>query len=153
MFIEEGMSSMTTSVKDGSEVEVSLFGYESVVGMAALMGSNHSMSNHSMNRIYVQIAGCVFSSPIKTAKKEFERGGRFQYLALRYVQAQLAQATLFVGCNAKHHLKERPARWLLLCAGRAKSDRFSILMSSLPTCWEAPVRRSPLRQPRSKPAV
>ena len=37
MFMEEGMSSMTTSFKDGSEVEVSLFGYESVIGMSALM--------------------------------------------------------------------------------------------------------------------
>jgi CRP-like cAMP-binding protein len=121
MFIEEGMSSMTTSFKDGSEVEVSLFGYESVVGMSALMGANHST-----NRIYVQIAGCGFSSPMKAAKKEFELGGSFQHLALRYVQAQLAQATQFVGCNAKHHLKERLARWLLLCADRAKCDRFPI---------------------------
>jgi CRP-like cAMP-binding protein len=121
VFIEEGMSSMTTSFKDGSEVEVSLFGYESVIGMAALMGSNHSM-----NRIYMQLAGHGFSSPIKAATREFQLGGRFQHLALRYVQAQLTQATQFAGCNVKHRLKERLARWLLLCADRAKCDRFSI---------------------------
>jgi CRP-like cAMP-binding protein len=121
MFIEEGMSSMTTCFKDGSEVEVSLFGYESVIGMPALLGSNYST-----NRIYVQLAGRGYSSPIKAATKEFERGGRFQHLALRYVQAQLTQATQFAGCNAKHRLKERLARWLLLCADRAKSDRYSI---------------------------
>jgi CRP-like cAMP-binding protein len=121
VFIEEGMSSMTTSFKDGSEVEVSLFGYESVIGMSALMGSNHSM-----NRIYMQLAGHGFSSPIKAATREFQLGGRFQHLALRYVQAQLTQATQFAGCNVKHRLKERLARWLLLCADRARSDRFSI---------------------------
>jgi CRP-like cAMP-binding protein len=63
---------------------------------------------------------------MKAATKEFELGGRFQHLALRYVQAQLTQATQFAGCNAKHQLKERLARWLLLCADRARCDRFSI---------------------------
>jgi hypothetical protein len=58
VFIEEGMSSMTTSFKDGSEVEVSLFGYESVIGMSALMGPNRSM-----NRIYMQLAGRGLAHP------------------------------------------------------------------------------------------
>jgi CRP-like cAMP-binding protein len=120
-FIEEGMSSMTTSFKDGSEVEVSLFGYESVIGMSALMG--HS---HSINRVYMQLAGRGFCSPIKAACKEFERSGRFHHLALRCVQAQLTQARQFAGCNAKHRLNERLARWLLLCADRARAERFSI---------------------------
>lgn len=121
IFIEEGMSSMTTAFRDGSEVEVGLFGYESVVGVSALMGSKHSM-----NRIYMQIAGRGFCSPIRAARIEFELGGHFQHLALRYVQAQLTQATQFAGCNARHRLRERLARWLLLCADRARSDRFRI---------------------------
>ncbi len=82
LFIEEGMSSMTTSFHDGSEVEVGLFGYESVIGMSALMGTNRSR-----NRIYMQLAGRGFCSPLKAAGKEFELCGRFQHLALRYVQA------------------------------------------------------------------
>lgn len=121
VFIEEGMSSMTTVFKDGSEVEVGLFGYESVIGVSALMGSKHSM-----NRIYMQLAGRGFCSPIKAASKEFELGGSFQQIALRYVQMQLTQATQFAGCNAKHRLRQRLARWLLLCADRAGSDRFRI---------------------------
>ena len=121
VFIEEGMSSMTTVFKDGSEVEVGLFGYESVVGVAALMGSKHSI-----NRIYMQLAGRGFCSPIKAAGKEFELGGSFQQIALRYVQMQLTQATQFAGCNAKHRLRQRLARWLLLCADRAGSDKFRI---------------------------
>ena len=38
-FLEEGMASMTTTFKNGSEVEVGMFGYESVIGVSALMGS------------------------------------------------------------------------------------------------------------------
>lgn len=112
---------MTTSFHDGSEVEVGLFGYESVIGMSALMGTNRSR-----NRIYMQLAGRGFCSPLKAAGKEFELCGRFQHLALRYVQTQLTQATQFAGCNAKHQIKERLARWLLLCADRAGSESFAI---------------------------
>ena len=36
-FLEEGMASMTTTFKDGSQVEVGMFGYESVIGVSALM--------------------------------------------------------------------------------------------------------------------
>jgi len=36
-FLEEGMASMTTTFKDGSQVEVGMFGYESVIGVSTLM--------------------------------------------------------------------------------------------------------------------
>jgi len=36
-FLEEGMASMTTTFKDESQVEVGMFGYESVIGISALM--------------------------------------------------------------------------------------------------------------------
>ncbi len=121
MFIEEGMCSMTTCFEDGSEVEVSIFGYESVIGMSALMGSKHSL-----NRIYMQLPGRGFASPLKAASKEFGRCGHFQHLALRTVQAQLTQSMQFAGCNAKHKIQQRLARWLLMCADRSRSDRFSI---------------------------
>jgi CRP-like cAMP-binding protein len=121
VFIEEGMCSMTASFEDGSEVEVSIFGYESVIGLAALMGSRQSL-----NRIYMQLPGRGFSCPLKAASKEFGLCGHFQRLALRNVQAQLTQSMQYAGCNAKHSIKQRLARWLLICADRARSDRFSI---------------------------
>jgi CRP-like cAMP-binding protein len=121
VFIEEGMCSMTASFEDGSEVEVSIFGYESVIGLAALMGSKQSL-----NRIYMQLPGRGFCSPLKAASKEFGLCGRFQHLALRSVQAQLTQSMQYAGCNAKHSIKQRLARWLLICADRARSDSFSI---------------------------
>jgi CRP-like cAMP-binding protein len=121
VFIEEGMCSMTASFEDGSEVEVSIFGYESVIGMPALMGSKHSL-----NRVYMQLPGRGFVSPLKAASKEFRRCGHFQHLALRNVQAQLMQSMQYAGCNAKHKIKQRLARWLLICADRARSDCFSI---------------------------
>jgi len=120
-FLEEGMASMTTSFKDGSQVEVGMFGYESVIGVSALMGTKKSL-----NRIYTQIAGHGYTCQVEDARREFRLGGHFQSLALRYVQAQLVQAMQSAGCNAKHNFEQRLARWLLICADRAHVDTFKI---------------------------
>ena len=116
-FIEEGVASMTTTFHDGDQVEVSLFGYESVVGVSALMGTKRAL-----NRVYTQIAGRGFSCSREVAEAEFKRGDAFQDLALRYVQAQLLQAMQSAGCNAKHSAEQRLARWLLICADRANTN-------------------------------
>jgi CRP-like cAMP-binding protein len=120
-FVEEGMASMTTTFLDGSQVEVGMFGYEGVVGISALMGTKRSL-----NRVYTQIPGHGYSCAIEVARREFELGGEFQSLALRYVQSQLLQAAQSAGCNAKHDLDQRLARWLLLCADRAHSNVFAL---------------------------
>ncbi len=120
-FVEEGMASMTTTFRDGSQVEVGMFGYESVIGVSALMGTKRSL-----NRVYTQIPGSGYSCTVDVARQEFQRGGKFQILALSYVQAQLVQAMQSAGCNAKHEVDERLARWLLICADRAHSDRFKM---------------------------
>jgi CRP-like cAMP-binding protein len=120
-FVEEGMASMTTTFDDGSQVEVGMFGYESVIGVSALMGTKESL-----NRVYTQIEGYGFSCTVETGRKEFRRGGAFQALMLRYVQAQLVQAAQSAGCNAKHNMEQRLARWLLLCTDRAHSDTLKL---------------------------
>ncbi len=120
-FIESGLGSMTCMLLDGSQVEVGLFGYESVIGVSALMGTKHSL-----NRVFMQLAGHGFMCPIEVGRKEFERGGDFQRLALRYVQAQLTQTMQSAACNAKHDVDQRFARWLLLCADRTGALTFNI---------------------------
>jgi CRP-like cAMP-binding protein len=120
-FVEEGMASMTTTFEDGSQVEVGMFGYESVIGISALMGTKKSL-----NRVYTQIAGCGYQCGIKRAQEEFERCETFQRLTLRYVQAQLVQAMQSAGCNAIHNFEQRLSRWLLIGADRANTDRFKM---------------------------
>ena len=119
IFIEEGMASMTTTFQDGSQVEVGMFGYESAIGISALMGTKLSL-----NRVYTQIAGWGYATDVDLARREFELGGVFQRLALAYVQTQLVQAMQSAGCNATHSVDQRLARWLLLCADRVHGTRY-----------------------------
>jgi len=118
-FVEQGMASLTTTFEDGSQVEVGMFGYESVIGISALMGTKQSL-----NRVYTQIEGHGYACSIESGRREFARCGNFQDIALRYVQAQLVQTMQSAGCNVKHDLQQRLARWLLICADRAHTDTF-----------------------------
>jgi CRP-like cAMP-binding protein len=120
-FLEDGMASMTTTFKNGREVEVGMFGYESVIGISALMGTKQSL-----NRVYTQIAGWGYRCPLEAAATEFGRCGPFQRLALRYVQAQLVQSEQSTGCNAEHSYEQRLARWLLICADRVHRNQFKM---------------------------
>ena len=96
-----------------------MFGYESIVGVSALMGTKQSL-----NRVYTQIAGSGYSCTLTNAKEEFKLGKAFHDLALRYVQAQLVQVMQSAACNRKHEVEQRLARWLLICGDRANSASF-----------------------------
>ena len=72
-FLEEGIGSMTTCFENGAQVETSMFGYESVVGVSALMGTKHSL-----NSIFMQSAGFGYLSPVKAAPQKSHPKGRFQ---------------------------------------------------------------------------
>ncbi len=120
-FIEEGIGSITVTLNDGAQVEAGMFGYESVVGVSALMGVRRSL-----NRVYMQVAGRGYSCATDLARKEFDRGERFHDLALRCVQAQLTQSMQSAACNAKHNVEQRLARWLLTCVDRTNRTAYSI---------------------------
>ncbi|WP_263383548.1 Crp/Fnr family transcriptional regulator [Granulicella arctica] len=112
-FIEEGIASMTATFKDGVQVEIALAGFEAVLAASSMMGTRRSL-----NRVYMQVGGHGFSSAIEAATLEFKRGEKFQDLTLRYLQAQFIQSSQTAGCNARHSIEQRLARWLLLCADR-----------------------------------
>jgi CRP-like cAMP-binding protein len=120
-FVEEGMASITTTFSNGAQVEVGMFGYESIIGVSALMGTKQSL-----NRVYTQIAGSGYSCSLEAGRREFKRDGVFQLLALRYVQTQLLQAMQSAGCNAQHEVDQRLARWLLICSDRAQTTTFKM---------------------------
>ncbi len=117
IFLEEGIASMTTAFESGQQVETSMFGFESLIGFSALMGVKRSL-----NGIFMQLAGYGYATAVGTARAEFARGGVFQKIALRYVQAQLTISTQNAACNATHTYEQRLARWLLICSDRANLD-------------------------------
>jgi len=125
-FIEEGLASMSVGFSDGSEVEVGMFGYESVIGASALMGVKRSP-----NRVSIKIAGYGYSCPIEVARVEFELCGELQQMILRHLQAQLTLTAQTAACNAKHNIEQRLARWLLLCCDRTLRESYNLSQDAL----------------------
>ncbi len=121
IFLEAGIGSMTNTFSDSFQVEVGLFGYESVMGASALVGTRLSL-----NKVYMQMSGHGLSCRTELAIAEFSRFGRFHDLVLRFQQALLIQACQSAGCNAHHVIAQRISRWLLLCADRSESDVFPL---------------------------
>jgi CRP-like cAMP-binding protein len=120
-FIEDGIASMTTAFENGVQVETSMFGCESVVGLSALMGVRRSL-----NGTFMQLSGYGYSCDVGRAEEEFRANGLFQRLALRYVQAQLTISTQNAACNATHTYEQRLARWLLICSDRSGLDSMDL---------------------------
>ena len=90
-------------------------------------------TKRSLNRVYMQISGAGFSAPMAAVRAEFLRHDVFHNLVLRSVQAQLSQVAQSTGCNAKHDVQQRLARWLLLCADRSGSRTLDISQEFLAT--------------------
>jgi CRP-like cAMP-binding protein len=120
-FLESGMASTTTTFLDGTQAEIAMSGIESIVGAGVLVGTRRSL-----NRVYMQIAGQGFSCTRADALAEFNRFSRFHDLCLRSIQAQYIQSAQTAGCNARHTVEQRLARWLLLCANRSGSHTFNV---------------------------
>ncbi|SDE97687.1 MULTISPECIES: Crp/Fnr family transcriptional regulator [Terriglobus] len=120
-FLEQGIGSMTTCFENGAQVEVSMFGYESVIGVSALMGVKQSL-----NRVFMQLAGTGYTCNLQTAFVEFESNAYFRGLMLRFVQAQLTLAMQNAACNSSHSYEQRLARWLLICSERAAQDTLEL---------------------------
>src|SRR5579875_1183055 len=120
-FLDSGMASMTTFFSEGNEVEVGMFGYESVIGASALMGMIQSL-----NHVYVQVSGSGHRCSYENALKEFNLFGVFTKLCLRYVQAQLVQSTQSAGCASTHTYEQRLSRWLLITVDRTNVDTFKM---------------------------
>ncbi len=127
-FLESGVAMMTTTFDDGSEVEVGLFGCESVLGLSGLMGTKRSL-----NRVYMLIGGYGFAASLRTAEAEFVRCNNFQSLIFRSAQAGLAQVAQNAGCNAKHDVQQRLASWLLRCVDLARSTTLPVSQEVLAT--------------------
>ena len=104
----------TTEV--GSTAEMGLTGNDGVVGIALFLGGDTTP-----NRAVVQIAGDAFRMKGDFLREEFERGGPFQHLMLRYTQALITQISQTAVCNRLHSIEKRLCRWLLLSHDRVNS--------------------------------
>ncbi len=113
--------SLLYTMIDGSTAEMGLVGNEGVVGIALFMGGETTP-----NRAMVQGGGLAYRMTAKSMLEEFNRGGEFQHLLLRYTQALITQISQTAVCNRLHSVEQRLCRWLLMTHDRTNSDELQM---------------------------
>ena len=120
-FVESGVVALVATTKGGSSVEVALIGREGVAGIADALGNQPLPYG-----LVVQIPGLAYRAPKGVIREHILSCSALQELLMDYSQRvmhQLAQSAL---CNRFHTSVERLARWLLLTAERAETNRFEL---------------------------
>ena len=120
-FIESGIVSLVASTKNGSSVEVALIGREGVAGITDALGNQPLPYG-----LVVQLPGLAYRVPKSVIREHIFSCSALHELLMDYSQRvmhQLAQSAL---CNRFHTSEQRLARWLLLTAERADTNRFEL---------------------------
>jgi CRP-like cAMP-binding protein len=104
-------------MEDGDSAEISVVGFEGVVGISLFMGGESTPS-----RAVVQSAGAALRLPSTYIKQEFSKAGPLMHSLLRYTQALITQMSQTAVCNRHHLLDQQLCRWLLLSLDRLQGN-------------------------------
>ena len=125
-FPESGWVSMMALLVDGNSAEVGIVGFEGMVGLPLLLGSDRSPTE-----AMIQAPGKFFRLGADAFREELDRSTPLRTLLLRYALAFQAQVTQTAACNGHHALDQRLARWLLIAHDRADGDDFPMTQEFL----------------------
>ena len=123
-FLNGGVASMTTVMKNGAMVEIATVGDEGVLGINAYFGGQ-MLSGETMLQVPVPDASAEVMSA-ETFTREVGRPGPFQECVQRYSQGLLMLMMQSTGCMALHPVQERCCRWLLMTHDRVRTDEFHL---------------------------
>ncbi len=98
----------------GASAESAGVGNEGIVGVSLFLGGGGSTSS-----AVVQTAGHAYRLERSWLMQEFERGGFFQHLLLRYTQVLMTQIAQTAACYRHHSVEQQLCRWLLTTLDRA----------------------------------
>ena len=109
-----GMISLVHELREGEVVEVATVGHEGMSGISVFLGAAQPSE-----RAIVQVAGRA----LRISALEFQEQIRIlddplQNMLRRYTQAMFTQLGRNATCNRVHRVRQRAARWLMMCADR-----------------------------------
>jgi CRP-like cAMP-binding protein len=116
-FMEAGIASVVAVQSDETEIEVGLIGREGMSGTTVLLGDDQS-PHHT----YIQVAGEAQRIALKELRKAMEASGSLQRFLLKYVQVFMTQTAHTAIANARAHIDQRLARWILMAHDRIEDD-------------------------------
>lgn len=105
-----GRVAMTT---DGKSTELTLCGFDGVIGVSILLGGR------PLNSQALVLSDTVaFRLPASVMLSAWRRSEAFQCVMLRYVQVILREVIQVALCNKHHTVEQQLSRWLLMAMDR-----------------------------------
>jgi len=118
-FPTSGTLSLLAEPDDDTIVEAATIGREGAGDVFVALGALRAA-----HRIIGQIEGTMFVIGHDALSECMSADERTKTLIFSYVQALYSQTALSAACNAKHHVDQRAARWLLQTHDRIDGDTF-----------------------------
>jgi CRP-like cAMP-binding protein len=131
-FVEAGAISIVAST-GGRSIEVAIVGREGAAGIGDALGSRRLPY-----RLAVQLPGLAYRAPSALVREHIRTCSALHLLLMEYSQFMMHQLVQSVLCSRFHTSVERLARWLLLTAERAGTNRFELTHQSVAAMVGAP---------------
>jgi CRP-like cAMP-binding protein len=112
-FMEAGIASIVAVQSDGSRVEVGLVGREGMSGVAVVLGG--AQWPHST---YIQVAGEGQRIKANELRNAQNASPSLRDLLLKFAQVFMVQTAHTAIANARAHIDQRLARWVLMAHDR-----------------------------------
>ena len=120
-FPEDGIISVLSVMTDGSGIETATVGNDGMAGIAVFHGID-SVAEQA----YVQVPGEGYRIESRAFRESLPSCPALTALLHRYSVALFTLAAQTSGCNRKHTIEQRCARWLLMVHDRVPRDDFEM---------------------------
>jgi CRP-like cAMP-binding protein len=120
-FPEVGVISSVSVMADGSAVETATIGPEGMAGMAVFHGVD-ATPEHA----FVQVPGEGYRMTGDALRRALPSAPTLRALLHRYAVGLFTLVGQNSGCNRKHSVLQRCARWLLMTHDRVRRDEFEL---------------------------
>jgi CRP-like cAMP-binding protein len=108
-FIEHGIAGVMSRSEQHRPMEISMIGCWGLVGLPAVLGTGRSPF-----RCIVHVPGTALRMSGTDLQRAMRDVPAFHQMLMNYVQARMVQQAQITVCNARHRVKQRVARWLLM---------------------------------------
>src|SRR5438270_8796825 len=116
-FLETGIASVVSTLKDGTTVEIGIIGRDGMVGLPSVMCAESIPFD-----CFIQMPGAGHRMKTARLKEYFESSRELRTRLLCFAQALFVNVGQLAVCNRVHEIQQRLARWLLTCHDRADAN-------------------------------
>lgn len=125
-FVESGVISVVSVMRDRTAIETATIGCEGVIGLPVYLGVDAVPE-----QAFVQVPGEALRLPAAAFRAVAPRLPTLQRLLDRFAVCIFTLAAQCSGCNRAHTMEQRCARWLLMVHDRMPGDEFELTQDFL----------------------